>query len=96
MEMTGVIRLAFKLILGVNHPRIWTPPTQFRKSKKYFKIRFQGNFIKILISSESAEFTDSFPILENKKNRSKKKVMAIPNPGIQPNDARRYNFERVP
>ena len=38
--MTIVIRLAFEVILGVNHPRIWTPPTQFPKLKK---IQFPGN-----------------------------------------------------
>ena len=80
MKMTGVIRLTLKVILGVNRQRIWTPPTQFRKLKKYFRMQFPGNCIKILIFPESAWFTDSFPLLENKKIAQRKKLLRFPNP----------------
>ena len=74
MKMTCIIKLALKVILGVNYPRIWMPPTQFQKFHKYFKIHFPGNCIKILISPESGCFTDSFPTFENKKIAYRKKL----------------------
>ena len=59
--MASIIKLAIKVILEVNYPRIWVPTTQFQKLNKYFKIQFSGNWIKSLISREQAWLTDSFP-----------------------------------
>ena len=82
--MTGIIRLSFQVILGVNDTRIWTPPTQFWKLKKYFKIQFPGNFAKILIPPNQHNSLSQFQSFKIKKNRPRNKVMAICNSGIHP------------
>ena len=59
--MTNVIRYTRWVISGTKHQRIWLPPTQFHKLSKSLKIELPGNWTKILISSESAKFTESVP-----------------------------------
>ena len=38
--MTTVIRLTYCVILRMEHPRIWVPPTLFQKLSEIFKNRF--------------------------------------------------------
>ena len=57
--MIGVIRYTHWVSLGMKNPRIWVPPTQIQNWSKNFKIGFPGNWTKILISQESAQFTES-------------------------------------
>ena len=82
--MTSVIRLTFLVILRMNHPRIWVPPTPIQKLSINFKIEFPESRTKILISSESAWLTESDPFFRNRKKRLRKKVMKILIPGIHP------------
>ena len=65
--MTSIIRHAHWVILKTKRPRIWTQPTQFQNLSEISKNEFPGNWTKTWISTESAWFTDSFPIFENKK-----------------------------
>ena len=66
--MTGVIWLTHWVIFRIKHPRILVPPTQFQKMSKNFKIEFPRNRTKILLSPESAWFTELVQIFWNKKS----------------------------
>ena len=91
--MTSVKIYTQLVILGIKHPRMWVPSTQFQKLSKNFKIEFPGNWTKILISPESEWFTESVP---NFWNRSWKKVLSISHPGIQPTHKYRYIARKTP
>ena len=88
--MTSVKRFTQWVILGMKHSRIWVPPTQFQKSSKNFKIEFQGNWTKTLISPESAWLTDLVPIFWKEKTPTQK-IIPIFNSGIQPKHQRFYS-----
>ena len=65
--MTGVKSWTLWVTLRIKRPRIWTQPTQFQILSEIFKSEFPGNWIKLFISPESAWFTESVPIIGNKK-----------------------------
>jgi len=56
---------------------------------KIFKSKFPGNRIKLLVCTDSAWFTESVPIIRNKK-RINKKVIGILKPGIKPGYKQAY------
>ena len=72
--MTSIKRYTHLAILRGKHPRIRAAPTQFLNFGKIFKIEFPGNWTKILISSESAWFSESFLIFWIKKIAHRKKL----------------------
>ena len=74
IKMIGVIRCTHWVILIMKHPRIWLPPTQIQSWSKNFKIGLPGNWTKVLMSSESEFFTESFPVFWNKKIVHAKKL----------------------
>ena len=52
--MTSMKRYTHLASLGGKHPRTRLAPTQFQIFGKILKIEFPGNWVKILISPESA------------------------------------------
>ena len=62
------------MIMGMKNPRIWSPPTQFQKLSKNFKIKFPGNWTKTLISPESARLTEVVPTFWKENNAHTKKI----------------------
>ena len=63
-----------RVILRIKRSRIWAQPTQFQNQSEISKNEFPGNWTKSWISPESAWFTDSFSIFENKKIAHRKKL----------------------